>query len=551
MSLIKANAVQIGQSPTATQNFTLAVPSSPNGTIKLARGNAGATTQDVISVDASGNIDALVKSTGSTTARSLANRFADVVNVKDFGAVGNGVTIDSTAIQAAANAIPASGGVLYFPNSIYATNTPIFLKSNTKIMMYGATLLASVPWIRPDPSKTPYWANGYFMLTNVNHGTTIVDENIEVWGGTFDYRPMSQAAAPGGGRHAINFRAVRNVVVAHGTLYGGEDYTAFLRCDNTLVLGCSAYDYENCAYDHWSGAKNAKVIGCFGRSANTVQHVNFNALGDGIPNQVAENFLLQSCTFIHPTGGTRSFASIFLDPLGAGDHTVKNVIIEGCLLHNTIITARQNVQNVLIRGNQFFGTPGAAGVSPIFSYPDTGNTPDNIIVDGNVFHLPQTAAPNVAVIDLRGTNSRITNNKITGTSYSVPAFNFGSQTGIEFGNDYLGSAFFGKSVSASGAIRAANNQGFSVQDINGNFARWLIQTDNNMVFRGLNGSGGARVAWSWQQQSNTSFWTWDVPVRHNQQLSFGTNVSTPDVPITSYIEILDAAGNIRKLAVIS
>ena len=87
MSLIKANAVQVGQSPTATQNFTLAVPPSPDGTIKLARGNSGATTQDVLSVDASGNINGLVKSTGSTTARSLANRFADVVNVRDFGDV--------------------------------------------------------------------------------------------------------------------------------------------------------------------------------------------------------------------------------------------------------------------------------------------------------------------------------------------------------------------------------------------------------------------------------------------------------------------------------
>jgi hypothetical protein len=57
MSLIKANAVQIGQSGTATENFTLAVPSSPDGTIKLARGNANATTQDVISVDASGNVN--------------------------------------------------------------------------------------------------------------------------------------------------------------------------------------------------------------------------------------------------------------------------------------------------------------------------------------------------------------------------------------------------------------------------------------------------------------------------------------------------------------
>lgn len=56
MSLLKTNSVQIGQSATATQNFTLSVPSSPDGTIKLARGNSGATTADVLTVDASGNV---------------------------------------------------------------------------------------------------------------------------------------------------------------------------------------------------------------------------------------------------------------------------------------------------------------------------------------------------------------------------------------------------------------------------------------------------------------------------------------------------------------
>jgi hypothetical protein len=56
MSLLKANSVQIGQSVTATQNFTLSVPSSPDGTIKLARGNSGATTADVLSVASNGRI---------------------------------------------------------------------------------------------------------------------------------------------------------------------------------------------------------------------------------------------------------------------------------------------------------------------------------------------------------------------------------------------------------------------------------------------------------------------------------------------------------------
>jgi hypothetical protein len=56
MSLLKANSVQIGQSATATQNFTLSVPSSPDGTIKLARGNSGATTADILSVSSSGAV---------------------------------------------------------------------------------------------------------------------------------------------------------------------------------------------------------------------------------------------------------------------------------------------------------------------------------------------------------------------------------------------------------------------------------------------------------------------------------------------------------------
>jgi hypothetical protein len=134
MSLIKANAVQIGQSNTATQNFTLAVPSSPNGTIKLARGNSGATTQDVISVDASGNVNGLVKSTGSTTARSLANRFADVVNVRDFGAVGDGVADDTAAIQAAIN---SSANLIYIPAGNYNI-TPIVFSNFLCRNVHGA-----------------------------------------------------------------------------------------------------------------------------------------------------------------------------------------------------------------------------------------------------------------------------------------------------------------------------------------------------------------------------------------------------------------------------
>jgi len=61
-----------------------------------------------------------VTATGSTTARTLANRFAEVVNVLDFGAVGDGVTDDTAAIQAAINA--ASGKTVIIPSGTYIVN---------------------------------------------------------------------------------------------------------------------------------------------------------------------------------------------------------------------------------------------------------------------------------------------------------------------------------------------------------------------------------------------------------------------------------------------
>jgi hypothetical protein len=70
-----------------------------------------------------------VTATGSTTARSLANRFADTVNVKDFGAVGDGVTDDTASIQAAINAIP-QGGKVTFPKGKYYCASSVIVYPN-------------------------------------------------------------------------------------------------------------------------------------------------------------------------------------------------------------------------------------------------------------------------------------------------------------------------------------------------------------------------------------------------------------------------------------
>lgn len=76
-----------------------------------------------------------VIATGSTTTRLLVDRFADTVNVKDFGAVGNGVADDTAAIQAAIDYAGAQGGAtVHVPAGDYLISSELLLaESNVSL----------------------------------------------------------------------------------------------------------------------------------------------------------------------------------------------------------------------------------------------------------------------------------------------------------------------------------------------------------------------------------------------------------------------------------
>jgi hypothetical protein len=71
MSTLKTNNVQVGQSVTATNNFTLYQPSSPDGTVRLGVGNTGATTADVITATSAGNVGIGVTPSAWSGAQAL------------------------------------------------------------------------------------------------------------------------------------------------------------------------------------------------------------------------------------------------------------------------------------------------------------------------------------------------------------------------------------------------------------------------------------------------------------------------------------------------
>ena len=85
-----------------------------------------------------GNIQYLPPFTGGV-ATTVEVKLAESISVHDFGAVGNGVTDDTTAIQNAINAANLIGGDVVFKDLTYITST-LLPKSNVTLQLNGATL---------------------------------------------------------------------------------------------------------------------------------------------------------------------------------------------------------------------------------------------------------------------------------------------------------------------------------------------------------------------------------------------------------------------------
>lgn len=108
---------------------------------------------------------------GSNSLAPVRTRGATILNVLDYGAVGNGVTYDTGAINSAINDLPGDGGTVYLPGPktyLVDTDTSIKPRSNMRL------LLASDAIIQGD-----YTAVDHRYAVYINGKT-----EVEVEGGT-------------------------------------------------------------------------------------------------------------------------------------------------------------------------------------------------------------------------------------------------------------------------------------------------------------------------------------------------------------------------------
>jgi len=131
---------------------TVTVTDYPSGTTSTTYAtNAPGSSTNPITADSNGQysfyaIDGSYTITTSKSGITTSTKVitlkdnSSVIDVKGYGAVGDGVTDDAAAINAAITAAAVDGGTVYFATGNYKHNSAITLASNVTLMGYGATL---------------------------------------------------------------------------------------------------------------------------------------------------------------------------------------------------------------------------------------------------------------------------------------------------------------------------------------------------------------------------------------------------------------------------
>jgi hypothetical protein len=196
--------------------------------------------------------------------------------VTDFGAKGDGKTLNTRAIQQAIDQCTKTGGTVLVPAGTFLTGT-LYLKSNVELRLEkGAVLLgSSQPSDYPDnystyPSLHTYDRNNNFKPQPIRALLFAENaENISLTGeGTVDGNGKSESFQRGndaGGRpQMVYFLNCRGVTVKDVTLTNPPVHVQFYAgCDGVVIRGIKVYGHSNWNNDALDiDSRNVTVSDC-------------------------------------------------------------------------------------------------------------------------------------------------------------------------------------------------------------------------------------------------------------------------------------------------
>jgi len=308
--------------------------------------------------------------TGSITSRDLDDRWGEIKNVKDFGAVGNGSTDDTTAIQAAINAaIAAGGGTVFVPGENTYIVKNLTLGSNITFHNEGTLKLANGAGTGNASTTIFNWAatNPTYDANGVPSGWGASNVTIR-GGGTFDGNSANAAErfdGDGGAvlwfGHLFHLGGIDGLRIENVTLLDASGFLIGVnQCHNIVIDGCTLLtgahrggnsDFNNGRNQdgiHTLNAHSLVISNCYIESSDDCINVDATTSGGAVPNASSRYINIIGNTFAQNMGSANrdttanayrvTAYNIKLDPQGTAP--IRQVTIVGNVIDGSVNGAR-------------------------------------------------------------------------------------------------------------------------------------------------------------------------------------------------------------------
>lgn len=287
----------------------------------------------LLDMDESGELDKII---GDVINTMLT---AGVVNVKEFGAMGDGVTDDTDAINQAIE----SGNTIYFPEGVYMVNPNSDPKGTMKGSEMGGIKVGSNKHLILSPNaylKSITNDYLYYRVLNIYHAENVIVEGGHIYG---DKETHTGATSSEYG-HAVYLQNAKNVTIKNCDIGYGFGDSICVTADN---YGKDTYSknvlIENCKL-HDSRRQGASIIAAHNVVVNNCEIYNIKGIAPQCGIDIEANYdtnpvkkvIINNC-YIHDT---ENFSICVTAK--SGEVIVSNCNLETAMIYNSLKTEVNN-----------------------------------------------------------------------------------------------------------------------------------------------------------------------------------------------------------------
>lgn len=269
-------------------------------------------------------------SPATPAATATSSGASAYVTVKDFGALGDGVTDDTAAIQAAINA--STGRSLFFPDGTYRISSALVISLPIEIFGTGtrsATIFQSLS------STGVFWINGG---ANIISGITISGLILNGTGGSSCYG-IDQSVLTGGTVYDL---AIRNIEVGAGLTGGIRLQSVYYGIiENVVVTKVGPQDGGLVfrGLDNVSEVVNVRVQNVSVRSGNGGYGLYIGSYAQGLQFFMClfeSSGLLNGISIVNDLAAPRPPENLFFTQVVCDTPMNNGLVISGCYSANFV-----------------------------------------------------------------------------------------------------------------------------------------------------------------------------------------------------------------------